>query len=81
VVAYEPRRGDGAAGAAGGGDRRLLSRDGRSTYLLATFKNGRFGPRVSRIEERLREVPWVVLGGSAIAFARSWPPERTARRR
>jgi RND superfamily putative drug exporter len=71
VVAYEPRRGDGAAGAAGGGDRRLLSRDGRSTYLLATFKNGRFGPRVSRIEERLRDVPWVVLGGGAMLSRRA----------
>ena len=30
VVAYEP-----------GGDRRLVSRDGRSTYLLATFKERR----------------------------------------
>ena len=41
VVAYEP-----------GGDRRLVSRDGRSTYLLATFKNDPAGAR-TRIEERL----------------------------
>ena len=42
VVAYEP-----------GGDRRLVSRDGRSTYLLATFKNDPAGAR-PRIELALR---------------------------
>ena len=55
VVAYEP-----------GGDRRLVSRDGRSTYLLATFKNDPAGAR-PRIEDALADVPWVTLGGGAIA--------------
>jgi RND superfamily putative drug exporter len=49
-----------------GSDRRLVSRDGRSTYLLATFKNDDLGAR-TRIEQRLGDVPWVVLGGGAIA--------------
>ena len=35
-----------------GGDRRLVSRDGRSTYLLATFQERRRAP-ATRIEERL----------------------------
>ncbi|WP_169542201.1 MMPL family transporter [Solirubrobacter soli] len=55
VVSYTP-----------GGDRRLVSRDGRSTYLLATFRNNDLGAR-TRIEQRLGDVPWVVLGGGAIA--------------
>ena len=56
VVAYEP-----------GGDRRLVSRDGRSTYLLATFKNDPAGAR-PRIEARARAtLPWVTLGGGAVA--------------
>jgi RND superfamily putative drug exporter len=45
------------------GDR---SRDGRSTYLLATFKTDPAGAR-PRIEARLEGVPWVTLGGGAIA--------------
>jgi RND superfamily putative drug exporter len=55
VVAYEP-----------GGDRRLVSRDRRSTYLLAAFKNDPGGAR-PRIEAALADVPWVTLGGGAIA--------------
>ena len=55
VVAYEP-----------GGDRRLVSRDGRSTYVLATFKNDPAGAR-PRIEAALADLPWVTLGGGAIA--------------
>src|SRR4051812_37202263 len=55
VVAYRP-----------GGDRRLVSRDGRSTYLLATFKEDSAGAR-PRIEHALRDAPYVVLGGGAYA--------------
>ena len=55
VVAYQP-----------GGDRRLVSRDGRSTYLLATFKKDPAGARTS-IEQRLAGVPYVTLGGGAFA--------------
>lgn len=55
VVAYEP-----------GGDRRLVSRDGRSTYLLATYREDERGA-TDAIEARLRAYPWVTLGGGAIA--------------
>lgn len=55
VVAYEP-----------GGDRRLVSRDGRSTYLLATYKEDDRGA-TDAIEDRMRTFPWVTLGGGAIA--------------
>ncbi len=55
VVAYEP-----------GGDRRLVSRDGRSTYLLATYRDDPCCP-TDAIEARLRAYPWVTLGGGAIA--------------
>jgi uncharacterized membrane protein YdfJ with MMPL/SSD domain len=49
-----------------GGDRRLVSRDGRSTYLLATFRSDPAGAR-SRIQEDLAPVPYVTLGGGAVA--------------
>jgi RND superfamily putative drug exporter len=49
-----------------GGDRRLVSRDGRSTYLLATFKKDPAGAR-TYIEQRLAGVPYVTLGGGAFA--------------
>lgn len=55
VIAYEP-----------GGDRRLVSRDGRSTYLLATYKQDE-RDATEVIEDRLRAFPWVTLGGGAIA--------------
>ena len=57
VVAYEP-----------GGDRRLVSRDGRSTYLLATFQHG--PSRATLAANRaaaLGDVPDVTLGGGALA--------------
>jgi uncharacterized membrane protein YdfJ with MMPL/SSD domain len=44
------------------GDR---SRDGRLTYLLATFKQEPGGAR-ERIERRLEGLPYVTLGGGAI---------------
>jgi uncharacterized membrane protein YdfJ with MMPL/SSD domain len=55
VVRYRP-----------GGDRRLVSRDGRSTYLLATFANDPAGAK-PRIEAALRDAPYVTLGGGAYA--------------
>jgi RND superfamily putative drug exporter len=55
VVRYQP-----------GGDRRLVSQDGRSTYLLATFANDPAGAR-PRIEAALRDAPYVTLGGGAYA--------------
>ncbi len=47
-------------------DRRLVSNDGRSVYLLATFKRDPAGAR-PRIEARLVKLPYVTLGGAAIA--------------
>ncbi|MDA0182626.1 efflux RND transporter permease subunit [Solirubrobacter phytolaccae] len=55
VVAYQP-----------GGDRRLVSKDGRSTYLLATYREDERGA-TDAIEARLRALPFVTLGGGAIA--------------
>lgn len=45
------------------GDR---SRDGGSSYLLATFKEDPQGAR-TRIEQRLEDLPYVTLGGGAVA--------------
>jgi RND superfamily putative drug exporter len=47
-------------------DRRLISRDGRSVYLLAYFKRDPAGAR-SIVEQRLAPYPWVVVGGGAVA--------------
>ncbi|RKQ93766.1 RND superfamily putative drug exporter [Solirubrobacter pauli] len=55
VVAYQP-----------GGDRRLVSRDGRSTYLLATYRRDD-RDATDAIERRLDRYDWVTLGGGAIA--------------
>ena len=55
VAAYQP-----------GGDARLVSRDRRSTYLLATYKNDPAGA-TPIIEQRLAKYPWVVVGGGAVA--------------
>jgi uncharacterized membrane protein YdfJ with MMPL/SSD domain len=55
ITRYEP-----------GGDRRFVSKDGRSTYLLAYFKSpGSDG--TDYIEQRLGHVPYVALGGGAFA--------------
>jgi RND superfamily putative drug exporter len=55
VTAYAP-----------GGDERLVSRDRRSTYLLATYReNSR--DATDAIAARLRALPFVTLGGGAIA--------------
>ena len=54
VVAYEP-----------GGDERLVSRDRRSTYLLATYRES--GDATHEIRARLKQYPWVTLGGGALA--------------
>jgi uncharacterized membrane protein YdfJ with MMPL/SSD domain len=45
-----------------GGDRRLVSRDGRSTILLVKFGAGA-EDATDRIRERLEDEPGVVLGG------------------
>jgi uncharacterized membrane protein YdfJ with MMPL/SSD domain len=55
VVAYEP-----------GGDQRLVSKDRRSTYLLATYREDDRGA-TDAIQARLRALDFVTLGGGAIA--------------
>jgi uncharacterized membrane protein YdfJ with MMPL/SSD domain len=55
VVAYRP-----------GGDGRLVSKDRRSTYLLATFK-AEYGDALDRIKQRMAALPYAVLGGGAVA--------------
>jgi RND superfamily putative drug exporter len=56
VIAY---RGDGPPG--------LVSRDGRSTYVAASFHAGAdAGDAVSRLEQRLGDEPGVALGGGAV---------------
>jgi RND superfamily putative drug exporter len=49
-------------------DRSMLSNDGRSTYLVAAFKNGADEGKASdRINSRLKPIPGVTVGGSAPA--------------
>ena len=56
VIAY---RGDGPP--------ELVSRDGRSTYLAATFRAGAdIGDTVARLEARAAREPGVSLGGGAV---------------
>jgi uncharacterized membrane protein YdfJ with MMPL/SSD domain len=51
-----------------GGDRRLVSRDGDDSYLVATFRAGADEEAViDRMESRLEGQPGVVLGGSEVA--------------
>lgn len=53
---------------AGGGDRSLVSEDGRSSYLVATFASGADDDAVvERIEERVGDDDAVTLGGSVIS--------------
>jgi uncharacterized membrane protein YdfJ with MMPL/SSD domain len=57
VTRYEP-----------GGPRELVSRDGRSTYLTASFRAGAgASDALDGIEERLRGIPGVTLGGNEVA--------------
>jgi len=49
-----------------GGDRSLVSRDGRSSVVFATFKAAAAGAG-DRIEERLGDAPGVFLGGGEYA--------------
>jgi uncharacterized membrane protein YdfJ with MMPL/SSD domain len=52
-----------------GGPRELVSRDGRSTYLLVTFRSGVDEEGVAtRLQERVEREPGVVAGGGQLAF-------------
>src|SRR3954447_18101711 len=49
-----------------GGDRALVSRNGRSSYVLATFRSDSHGA-LDRIRARTARLPGVTLGGKEIA--------------
>src|SRR3954447_7127818 len=49
-----------------GGDRALVSKDGRSSYVVATFRSDSHGA-LDRIEARAERRPGLTLGGKEIA--------------
>ena len=49
-----------------GGDRDLVSKDGRSTYVVGTFRHNVNGA-LGRVKQRLAGVPGVTLGGGELA--------------
>jgi len=55
VARYEP-----------GGDRNLVSKDGRSTYVAATFASDAGGV-LERVQPKLERVPGVTVGGGELA--------------
>src|SRR5829696_7643963 len=55
LIRYEP-----------GGDRTLVSNDGRSTYVAASFPTNSGGV-LDRVRPRLERIPGVTLGGNDIA--------------
>jgi uncharacterized membrane protein YdfJ with MMPL/SSD domain len=53
-----------------GGPRELVSRDGRSTYLLATFHSGVDDDKLAeKLQDRVEREPGVTAGGGQLAFA------------
>ena len=53
-----------------GGDRALVSEDGRSTYVVATFRTEANGT-LERVQDRLERIPGVTVGGGELAGSRS----------
>jgi uncharacterized membrane protein YdfJ with MMPL/SSD domain len=52
-----------------GRPRELVSKDGRSTYLLAIFRSGADDDALAeRLQERVERVPGVAAGGGQLAF-------------
>ncbi|MEA2133320.1 MAG: putative drug exporter of the superfamily [Solirubrobacteraceae bacterium] len=49
-----------------GGDRALVSKDGRSSYVVGTFRDNSNGV-LGRVENRVARVPGVTLGGGELA--------------
>ena len=49
-----------------GGDRSLVSKDGRSSYVVATFRADAHGV-LDRVQARVEREPGVTLGGSELA--------------
>jgi uncharacterized membrane protein YdfJ with MMPL/SSD domain len=53
-----------------GRPRELVSRDGRSTYLLATFRSGVDEDALAeRLQDRVEREPGVTAGGGVLAFS------------
>jgi RND superfamily putative drug exporter len=53
-----------------GGPRALVSRDGRSTYLLVTFRSDADDSELAdRLADRVNREPGVVAGGGQVAFS------------
>ena len=52
-----------------GGDRALVSKDGRSSYVVATFRSDSQGA-LDRIQARLGSIPGVTVGGGDLAQRR-----------
>jgi uncharacterized membrane protein YdfJ with MMPL/SSD domain len=50
-----------------GGSRALVSKDGRSSYVVATFRTDAGGV-LDRVQPRVEREPGVTLGGNEIAF-------------
>jgi putative drug exporter of the RND superfamily len=58
------------AAARDGRPEELVSRDGRSTYLLATFKSGVDDDKLAEtLQDRVEQEPGVSAGGGQLAFA------------
>jgi uncharacterized membrane protein YdfJ with MMPL/SSD domain len=49
-----------------GGDRALVSKDGRSSYVVATFRSDAHGA-LDRVQDRLERIPGVTVGGGEVA--------------
>jgi hypothetical protein len=49
-----------------GGERALVSKDGRSSYVVATFRTDVRGALV-RVQDRLERIPGVTVGGGELA--------------
>jgi uncharacterized membrane protein YdfJ with MMPL/SSD domain len=50
-----------------GGERALVSKDGRASYVVATFRTGADGA-LERIQSRVERVEGVTLGGPELSF-------------
>jgi uncharacterized membrane protein YdfJ with MMPL/SSD domain len=49
-----------------GGDRALVAKDGRSSYVVATFRSDSQGA-LDRVQDRLDRIPGVTVGGREVA--------------
>jgi uncharacterized membrane protein YdfJ with MMPL/SSD domain len=49
-----------------GGDRALVAKDGRSSYVVATFRSDAQGA-LDRVQDRLDRIPGVTVGGREVA--------------